>query len=219
MTAAPTPLTVSSAPTTTNNNGFNAQGSSSTDRVLATSPTSISGSALELAFTNTTGAEINGLQARYDIRRYTAAGTANELPGYWLFYSLDNGATWANVSVLNPAISGSTGVVVPNTVGVTTVAGTTFSLSSPGHPAPSFFSGGLTTMRWRLLLIRSSVSTMSVSPRSSPVHPTKPSFSTASTSTSRWAPPHRHSARPVLPWRPGLSGPVQESRQAPARVA
>lgn len=131
MVVAPTPLTAIAAPTANNNNGYNAQGASAADRVLATSPTSISGSALELSLTNTSGAPINSLQVRYDIRRYTAASAANELPGYWLFYSLDNGTTWSNVSTLNPVISGSSGVVVPNTAGVTTVPGTTIALSSP----------------------------------------------------------------------------------------
>ena len=130
MVATAGSLTATAAPSTTSNNGFNAQGSSSSDRVLATSPTSISGAALELAITNATGATITALQVGYDIRRYTAPATANELPGYWLFYSLDNGATWTNVSTLNPFISGTNGVVVPNSVGVTTVPGTSFILSA-----------------------------------------------------------------------------------------
>jgi hypothetical protein len=130
MVATAGSLTSTAAPSSTNNSGLNAQGFSSTDRVLATSPTSISGSALELTITNTTGATITALQVGYDIRRYTAPASANELPGYWFFYSHDNGATWTNVSTLNPVISGTNGVVVPNSVGVTTVPGTTFILSA-----------------------------------------------------------------------------------------
>lgn len=141
MVATSASLTASSAPTAANVNGYNAQGASSADRVLATSPTSISGSALELSLTNTSGAEITGLQLGYDIRRYTAPATANELPGYWLFYSLDNGNTWTNVSTLNPAVSGS-GILVPNTTGVTTVPGTTFNLDTP------WTSGTPLLLRW-----------------------------------------------------------------------
>ncbi|MBC8143646.1 MAG: hypothetical protein H7Y38_19620 [Armatimonadetes bacterium] len=55
--------------------------------------------------------------------RFTVASTANgpqELPGYQLFFSLD-GTTFTNVASLNPTLAGPTGVIVPNTVGVTTV--------------------------------------------------------------------------------------------------
>jgi hypothetical protein len=102
---------------------------STTDRCLGTSPTTGAGMILQLTLTNTTSSGISGLDIGYDTRRFTVAGTVNELPGYWLFYSLDNGATWTNVTTFNPAVSGAT-VNVPNTVGVTTIPPTTVSLSS-----------------------------------------------------------------------------------------
>ena len=100
------PLTTSNAPTATNVNGYNAAATPGTpvDRVLATSPTSVSGSALQLSLSNNTV-------------RFTAVATANELPGYWLFYSLD-GTTWSNVAALKPSTE-----TVPNTVGVSNTSG------------------------------------------------------------------------------------------------
>lgn len=125
MIAAGTPLTASAAPTANNNNGYNAQGASASDRVLATAPTTGAGSALQLSLTNTSGAALNSLTIGYDTRRYTSVSTANELPGYWLLYSLDNGTTWTNVSALNPSISS-----VPNSVGVTNTPATAVTLSA-----------------------------------------------------------------------------------------
>jgi hypothetical protein len=67
---------------------------------------------LELKLTNT-GAATNVLSIAYDVRvlGITTAGNKGyegnnypgieELPGYWLFYSLDNGATYTNVASLN----------------------------------------------------------------------------------------------------------------------
>ncbi len=141
MVATTGSLTASSTPATTNSNGFNAQGASSADRVLATSPTGVAGVAIQLQLTNSTGTPLSTLKIGYDIRRFTAAGTANELPGYWLFYSLDSGATWTNVAALNPALSGG-GVLVPNTVGVTVVPVTTIALSG------SWASGTDLLLRW-----------------------------------------------------------------------
>ena len=142
VSTAGTTLTVNNAPTATNNNGYNAQGASSSDRVLATSPTSYAGAIIQLRLTNNTGSPLNSINVGYDIRRYTVATTANELPGYWLFYSLDNGTTWTNISALTPVISGSTGVVVPNTVGVTTVPPTTITFGS------SVANGSGFVLRW-----------------------------------------------------------------------
>ena len=78
-------LTVNNAPTATQINGYNAQGSSSSDRVIATSPTGVTGNAIQLRLVNNTGAALSGVKVGYDIRRYTVATTANELPGYQLF--------------------------------------------------------------------------------------------------------------------------------------
>ncbi|MBB5034020.1 hypothetical protein HNQ65_003611 [Prosthecobacter vanneervenii] len=141
MVAASGALTANSAPSATNNNGYNAQGASSTDRVLCTSPTSVAGVAIQWQLTNTGSTTITALNIGYDTRRYTAASTANELPGYWLFYSLDNGTTWTNVSDLNPTLSGS-GVQVPNTVGVTTISPAYFPLSS------GWAAGATLLLRW-----------------------------------------------------------------------
>jgi hypothetical protein len=96
---------------------------SSTDVALATSPTVDAGMALQLTIANKTGNALSNFNISYDIDRFTAVATANELPGYQLFYSTD-GSTWTNVSALNPTLTN-----VPNTVGVTNVSGTV-SLSS-----------------------------------------------------------------------------------------
>jgi hypothetical protein len=108
----------------TNNNGYNAATSDAPDdRALTTSPTGVAGAVLELLLTNNTGRDLTSLSISYDIRRFTVGAGANdtgngpgadELPGYWLFYSLDGGSTYTNVSDLNPDINS-----VPNTVGVT----------------------------------------------------------------------------------------------------
>jgi hypothetical protein len=128
MTATAGALTASAGyPTATNNNGFNAPAYNgvtpvTSDRALATSPTTTTGGAIELSLTNGTGADIASLDLSYDIERYNVATTANELPGYWLFYSL-NGTTWTEAANFRSTIA-----TVPNTVGSSTVTGTlTFS--------------------------------------------------------------------------------------------
>jgi phosphodiesterase/alkaline phosphatase D-like protein len=132
---ANTTLTVNSnaasATATSNTAGYNfALSGSTTNRALGTSPTTGAGTTLQLTLSNTSGSAIHGFRIGYDIRRFTAPSTANELPGYWCFYSLDNGSTWTNISALNPVLSGGT-VNVPNTAGVTTVPLTTVLLSTP----------------------------------------------------------------------------------------
>lgn len=138
MIAATGALTVSSAPTATNNNGYNAAFNASTlaDRVLATSPTTVSGSAIEVMLTNDTGTALNGLLIGYDTVRFTAASSANQLPGYQFFYSLD-GNSWANVAAMNPSLA-----TVPNTVGVSTVSNGVVTFSSP------LAAGGTLLLRW-----------------------------------------------------------------------
>ncbi len=111
-------------------------------RSLGTSPTGVNGTALQLRLTNNTGGALASLRVAYDIHRFRNGSTANSLPGYWLFYSLDNGSTWTSVAALNPTISGPTGVVVPNTVGITSVPTTTITLAS------SFVAGGEIRFRW-----------------------------------------------------------------------
>ncbi len=115
-----------------NTQGYNyALAASPADRCLGTSPTSGAGVMPQLELTNTGVEAITKVTVAYDIRRFLAAATANELPGYWLFYSQDDGASWTGVSALDPTLAGPTGVIVPNTVGVTTVPATEIVLGSP----------------------------------------------------------------------------------------
>jgi hypothetical protein len=127
-------LTAVTTPTVTNNNGFNAAGDNAANRMLATSPTSVAGVAIQLQLTNNSAGYINRLKVGYDIYRYNAPASVNELPGYWLFYSTDNGTTWTNVAELNPTASGTSGVVVPNTIGATKVPSTLINLATPWNP-------------------------------------------------------------------------------------
>jgi MYXO-CTERM domain-containing protein len=124
MVATTGALTATSAPTTTANNGFNAarQPGATADRVLATSPTTVSGGALQLALVNTTGHAFDQLLLGYDTVRFTAVSSANELPGYQMFSSLD-GSSWTHLAALDPSLA-----TVPNTVGVSTVGATRVSL-------------------------------------------------------------------------------------------
>ena len=94
------PLTAMLNPSANNNNGYNAATSAApNDRSLATAPTGNAASVLELQLRNNTGSALTALAASYDIRRFTVgASGADELPGYWLFYSLDGGTTFTNVT-------------------------------------------------------------------------------------------------------------------------
>ena len=138
-------LVANDNPTGNQINGYNATGASgaTSDRGIATAPTGIAGSAIELLLTNGTLNPISALSVSYDLRRYQvgadAAGRSppagipegsEELPGYWLFYSLDNGATYTAVNSLIPVGAGpSSQPVVPNTVGLTNVSNASFALS------------------------------------------------------------------------------------------
>lgn len=137
MVATTGGLTATNAPTANNNNGYNAMGASASDRVLATAPTSLAGSALQLSLTNPTGASFTSINVDYDTRRYTSVGTENELPGYWLFYSLNNGTTWINVLALNPTIA-----TVPNSTGVTNTPAMNVALASAWTPGTTLL------LRW-----------------------------------------------------------------------
>lgn len=124
MVNAATPLTASNAPAANANNGYNAGApGDATNRMLATAPTTVSGSGIELVLTNSTGSAINDIALSYDTQRFTSVGTVNELPGYQLFYSL-NGTSWTNVTPLNPTIA-----TVPNSAGVTNTPLTGITLS------------------------------------------------------------------------------------------
>jgi hypothetical protein len=137
-------LVANNNPTGSDVNGYNATGASgaASDRGIATAPTGNNGSVIELLLTNGTLSPISALNVSYDIRRYQvgADSTRNpptgipqgseELPGYWLFYSLDSGATYTAVDSLIPVGAGpSSQPIVPNTVGVTNVSNASFSLS------------------------------------------------------------------------------------------
>ena len=141
-----TPLTLNDAPSANNNNGYNALGVSGLagDRLIATAPTGIAGAAIQSQpFLNNSGGNLLSFDISYDIKRFTvgagASGTppgADELPGYWLFYSLD-GTTWNNVAALNPTLAN-----VPNTVGITSIPTTTVTLSS------AWANGSNLSLRW-----------------------------------------------------------------------
>jgi MYXO-CTERM domain-containing protein len=127
---------------------------SSSDRALGTSPTGNAAMELQLVLANNTGADINSFNISYDIRRFTTTADNNtgydagpdkgieELPGYWLFYSLDGGATFTNVASLDPTLAGPNGIIVPNSVGVTNVPQTTVTLGG------LWTNGGNLTLRW-----------------------------------------------------------------------
>jgi len=94
---------------------------------IGTSPTGTAGMLLQLTLTNDQTTPITDLNINYDVRVFSttimnnnyagdtayAGGTIEELPGYWMFFSLDNGTTWTNVSALN-----ANGHTWANTVGV-----------------------------------------------------------------------------------------------------
>ncbi|HVT89678.1 MAG TPA: hypothetical protein VHD56_12550 [Tepidisphaeraceae bacterium] len=117
-----------------------ASSSNPNDRALGTSPTGDAANELQLTLTNNTAAGINSIAVGYDIRRFSTTVDANnytsspdvnveEFPGFWLFYSLDGGANWTNAATLNPTLGGPGGIVVPNSIGVTSVPLTTIDLS------------------------------------------------------------------------------------------
>jgi hypothetical protein len=52
---------------------------------------------------NDSGSDVTALAISYDIRSFQVGSSGDdELPGFWLFYSLDGGVTYTNVSDLNP---------------------------------------------------------------------------------------------------------------------
>lgn len=133
------PITAITTPSANNNNGYNAAdlAANTANRVLASAPTTNAGMAFQLLLTNGTTAPIDALKISFDTLRYTAASSVNELPGYWLFYSLDNGTTWVNASTLNPTIT-----IVPNSVGTSVTALTTIPLDG------NWNAGSPLLLRW-----------------------------------------------------------------------
>lgn len=138
MVAAAGPLTATTTPSGTNNNGFNAAFSTANtaDRLLATSPTTVSGMALQLSLTNQTGISFDQVTLSYDTQRYTVASTVNELPGYAIFFSLD-GSSWNAVTSLTPTIAS-----LPNSVGVSAISQASVSLGA------SVATGQQLYLRW-----------------------------------------------------------------------
>jgi len=144
---ASTGLVVSDAPTGSQVQGYNTTGSTGAagDRGIGTAPTGIDGMAIELQMVNNSGAARGGLVLSYDIRRIQPGTTstrtppagipddAEELPGYWLFWSLD-GTNYTAVRELIPVGEGPSNPlgqpIVPNTVGVTTVPNTSFGFGT-----------------------------------------------------------------------------------------
>jgi hypothetical protein len=93
--------------------GFNwSVNGSSTERSLGTSPSGVAAMVLELTLSNT-GAPTNRLSIVYDVRVLSTTVPGNkgyatsgydgieELPGYRLYYSLDQGKSFTNVASLN----------------------------------------------------------------------------------------------------------------------
>jgi len=140
----------------TNVNGFNAAtGANPNDRTLVTSPTGNAGSIIELQLSNGLSVPVPGLTISYDIRRMQVGAHStrtppagipdgsDEISGFWLFYSLDNGATFTNVPSLVPVGAGpSSQPIVPNTVGVTSINQARFLFSSPWNPGSNLI------LRW-----------------------------------------------------------------------
>jgi hypothetical protein len=136
-----TVLTAVTAPNANANNGFNAAVSAATssDRILATAPTTVAGSIIQLELRNNAGGTIfagDALTITFDTVRFRTVSSANELPGYWLFASNDTGTTWTNVTTVaspNPTIT-----TVPNTVGVTNRT-VNYTLTSNWNAGASLF--------------------------------------------------------------------------------
>ncbi|MBK8477526.1 MAG: hypothetical protein IPL39_14870 [Opitutaceae bacterium] len=148
-----TPLIAGAAGTQRSNQGYNfATTAASTDRSLGSSPTGIAAEILELSLVNGSGLALAAINLSYDIRRFTEAGNTNgynaspyygkeENPGYNVFYSLDN-SVWTRVAALTPSLAGSSGVIVPDTVGVTNVGATLVELGA------SWNAGSTLRLRW-----------------------------------------------------------------------
>lgn len=135
------------------------------DRVLGTSPTGNAGMVLQLSLTNDSGAALSALSLSYDIVKFSDGTkqssidgtliTGEELPGYELFYSVDGGSSWSNVSALNPVstadglhpviatgASSASGVNPALDYSVTSISGYTLNLASP------LAAGGSLSLRW-----------------------------------------------------------------------
>ena len=119
-----------------NTQAYNYSDANSSNRALGTSPSNGAGNILQLILSNNTGSSLNTLQMSYQIRRFANAASAETLPGYLLFVSVNGGSTWLAVPAMNPTSS-----TVPNSVGVSSFA-TTLTLPS------AVASGGQIRFRW-----------------------------------------------------------------------
>ena len=95
------PMVAASDPASNNVNGYNAAfNASPTDRALATAPTGIAGSVIELRLVNNSNFDQPAINVAFDVDRFTTRPGDTELPGYCVFYSLDDGVTWFEIPVL-----------------------------------------------------------------------------------------------------------------------
>lgn len=143
-----TPLIAATPDAQKSSQGYNwAIGGSATERSLGSSPTGIAGMVLQAVLTNTSGAAVTALSFDYDIRVLGTTTNNNninsnylgieELPGYRLFYSLDNGTTYTHVSELS-----GDGHTWANTLG-------TVHMSLANLPLPSAWNNGASlSLRW-----------------------------------------------------------------------
>ena len=88
-----------------NSRAYNYSGSTTSNRALGTSPTSGAGNILQLRLTNATGSSVQSLNIAYDIRRFATASSSDEIPGYWIFVSTNNGSSWTELTALRPTSS------------------------------------------------------------------------------------------------------------------
>lgn len=88
-----------------NTRAYNYSGSTSSNRALGTSPTSGAGNILQLRLLNSTGASIQSLNIAYEVRRFATASSSEEIPGYWVFVSINDGSSWTELSALRPTSS------------------------------------------------------------------------------------------------------------------
>jgi hypothetical protein len=147
-------LVANNNPTGNQVNGYNAigVGGVASDRAIATAPTGIAGSVIELHLTNNTGAAVPGIFLSYDTRRIqvgadVAARTPgagipegqDELPGYWVFYSLDGNDFTAVESLIPVGEGPSSNPIVPNTLGVTSVLNREVTLATPWAAGADLF--------------------------------------------------------------------------------
>ena len=88
-----------------NTRAYNYSGSTTSNRALGTSPTSGAGNTLQLRLTNATGSSVQSLNIAYDVRRFATASASEEIPGYWIFVSSNNGSSWTELTALRPTSS------------------------------------------------------------------------------------------------------------------